>query len=73
MRKMEKRCATKAKAYMREAAKKADKSTKNPFKKVANALTRSQRETQKAMTGNSTIPSGLKSQTSAIANKLQVN
>ena len=70
MRRMEKRCATKAKAYMREAAKKAKESPKNPFKKAANALTRSQRNTQKAMSGNNNIPADLKSKTSAIVNKM---
>lgn len=73
MRKMEKRCATKAKAYMREAAKKAKESKKGPFKKVADRLTRSQRNTQIAMSGDTQIPAQLKSQTSAIAAKLQNN
>lgn len=71
MRIMEKRCAMKAKAYMREAAKKAEKSNKPAMKKAASSLTRSQRNTQKAMSGNHVIPSGLKSQASAIAAKLQ--
>ena len=71
MRKMEKRCATKAKAYMREAAKKAKESKKGPFKKAADRLTRSQRNTQIAMSGDTQIPGQLKSQTSAIASKLQ--
>lgn len=70
MRKMEKRCAAKAKAYMREAKKKAEASTKNPIKKAVNYLTRSQRRTQQAMSGNTVIPSELKSKTNAIASKL---
>lgn len=71
MRIMEKRCAMKAKAYMREAAKKADKSKKPQFKKASSLLTRSQRNTQKAMSGNHVIPSGLKSAANSIANKLK--
>lgn len=73
MRKMEKRCATKAKAYMREAQKRAAESTKNPLKKVANYLTRSKRNTQLAMqSGGDPIPSDLKSKTSSLTSKLGV-
>lgn len=69
MNRMEKRCHTKAKAYMREAAKKANESTKNPIKKVSNALSRSMQRTQKALKSNNNIPSDLKSQTQAVVNK----
>lgn len=71
LRIMEKRCAAKAKAYMREAAKKADKGKKPQFKKAANSLTRSQRNTVKAMDGNHVIPSGLKSSASRVINKFK--
>ena len=70
MNRMEKRCHTKAKAYMREAAKKAKESSKNPIKKVANSLSRSMQRTKQALTGNNNIPADLKSQTQAITNKL---
>ena len=73
MRKMEKRCASKAKAYMREAEKRAKESTRNPIKKAANYLSRSRRNTQKAMAGDTKIPAQLKSQTNAIAAKLGAN
>lgn len=70
MNRMEKRCHTKAKAYMREAAKRSKESTKNPIKRVASALSRSMQRTQKALKGDNNIPSDLKSKTSAIVNKL---
>lgn len=70
MNRMEKRCHTKAKAYMREAAKRSKESTKNPIKKVSNALSRSMQRTQKALKGDNNVPSDLRSKTSAIVNKL---
>lgn len=70
MNRMEKRCYTKAKAYMREAAKRSKESTKNPIKKVANTLSRSMKRTQTALKGNNAVPSDLKSKTSAIVNRL---
>lgn len=70
MNRMEKRCHTKAKAYMREAAKKAKESNKNPIKRVANSLSRSMQRTKQALTGDNSIPAKLKSQTQAITNKL---
>lgn len=71
MRIMEKRCAMKAKAYMRQAAKEAKKSDKKATKKAANGLTRSEKNTQKAMSGNNVVPSALKSKANAIASKFK--
>lgn len=71
MRIMEKRCAMKAKAYMKQAAKEAKKSGKKQYKKAADSLTRSQINTQKAMSGNNTIPSSLKARANAIASKFK--
>lgn len=71
MRIMEKRCAMKAKAYMKQAAKEAKKSAKKQFKKAGDSLTKSERNTQKAMNGNHVIPSALKNRANAIASKFK--
>ena len=69
-RKLEKKYSMKAKARMRETAKRANSTTKNPIKKAVNHLTRSQKETNAAMSGKTKAPSQLKTQTSSIVSQL---
>lgn len=76
MRRLEKRYAQKARSRMKQTAKKAGN---NGFgAKVKSALskpslTRSQRETQKALAGQNKIPSKVKSQFNSISTKLAGN
>lgn len=69
-RKLEKRYATQARARMKQAAKKS-KAKSSTFKRAANILTRSQKETQAAMKGKTKVPKGLKTEYNTISKKLQ--
>ena len=73
MRRLEKRYAQKARSRMKQTAKKAN--GKGLVEKVKTALskptlTRSQRETQKALAGQTKIPSQVKSQFTSISAKI---
>lgn len=68
MRRLEKRYAQKARSRMKQTAKKA--SGNGIVAKVKNALTRSERETQKAMSGQTKVPSQVKSQFNSISAKI---
>lgn len=69
MRRLEKRYAQKARSRMKQTAKKT-KDGKGIVEKVKNVLTRSERETQKAMSGNNKVPSKVKSQFTSISAKM---
>lgn len=69
-RKLEKRYATQARARMKQAAKKSKPKT-NAFKRAANNLTRSQKETHAAMSGKTKPPKALKTEYGNITKKLQ--
>ena len=68
MRRLEKRYAQRARSRMKQTASKAN--GKGIVAKVKNALTRSQRETQKALSGQTKIPSKVKSQFTSISSKI---
>lgn len=68
MRRLEKRYAQKARSRMKQTAKKAP--SKGIAARVKNTLTRSERETKKAMSGNNKIPSQVKSQFTSISAKI---
>ena len=68
MRRLEKRYAQKARSRMKQTAKKA--SGNGIVAKVKNALTRSERETQKALSGQTKVPSQVKSQFNSISAKI---
>jgi hypothetical protein len=71
-RKLEKRYASKARARARQVGKKTPGTTK-PLVKAKNVLTRSERETQKALKGGTAAikpPSKMKAEVNSITNKL---
>lgn len=73
MRRLEKRYAQKARSRMKQTAKKANgpglvEKVKHALSKPT--LTRSQRETQKALSGQTKIPSQVKSQFTSISAKI---
>jgi hypothetical protein len=69
LRKLEKKYAARARSRMKQTANKANGS--HPaIKKAKNVLTRSQRETKKALAGDTKPPTQVKSQFNSIAAKL---
>lgn len=72
MRRLEKKYAQKARTRMKQTAKKANSATgdKNVVKKIKSSLTRSEKETQKALTGNNKVPSKVKTQFKSISARL---
>lgn len=71
MRRLEKKYAQRARTRMKQTAKKAGEVTGNKsiVKKIKHSLTRSERETQKALTGNNKVPSKVKTQFKSLSSK----